>query len=167
MLCFSALSEELVDVLVDTRCSFLERSGRFHLARPDDVSGRSREAAAFCQILLDGPFAREQFCEIDLRAGRVPVADGVLANPIQLLHWLIGQDTAVDFHPTVNAYIFSSDPDDILPFLPFHAALARGGDEIATVLSIRLSIAAASGDMPTTPSVVIGDWELSQASGAS
>ena len=166
MLCFSATSDELVDVLIDARCSFLDLAGRFHLVRKDFVDGRSVQVSEFCRILLDGPFDRGQYAEIDLRAGRVPVADGVLANPIELLHWLVTQNAAVDFHPSVNAYIFSSDPDDILPFLPFHAAAGRGGDEVATVLALRLSISPAKGEAPSTPSVVIGDWELSQASGA-
>lgn len=166
MLCFSATSDELCDVLTDARCSFMDQQGRFHLARPEALSGRSEAAAEFCKVVMERATDEGGVTEIDLGAGRTPVSDGVLANPIKLLFWLITQGAAVDFHPSVNAYIFSSDPDDILPFLPFHPAPGKGAKEIATVLALRLPIRPAGSGPAGELSVVVGGFELSLPSGA-
>jgi hypothetical protein len=73
----------------------------------------------------------------------VPGTVAALANPIKLLHWLVLQPAAVDFHSTVNAYLGSSDPDDILPYLPFHPAAGEGGEGTSVVVAVRIRSAAA------------------------
>lgn len=138
MLCFSESSDEIAAVLDDAGCSFMDRLGRFHLAHPSAASGQRDDVGVFCAEVMDRARGDVAVGRIDLGAGREPVAPGVLVNPIELLHWIITQAAAVDFHPTVNAYIFSCDPDDILPFLPFHPAPGRGGEGVADVLAVRL-----------------------------
>ena len=165
ILCLSALSDELADVLSDTRCSYMDSSGRFHLARPEVLDGVRTDVGSYCQRVLAQLRRGDASATIDLGAGRVPVAAGVLANPVDLLHWLIGQANAVDFHPTVNAYIFSSDPDDILPFLPFHPAPGRGGRGVADVRAVRAPIARAVNWAHRAGSVVVASYELSLPSG--
>jgi hypothetical protein len=128
LLCFELCSEELARVLVDARCSFFDTEGRFHLARPELISGQRADVGSFARAALEHPGRESSSTTIDLTVGRVPGSKAELANPISLLHWLIRQRVAVDFHPTVRAYLSSCDPDDILPFLPFHPALGKGGD---------------------------------------
>lgn len=159
MLCFSATTDELAAVLDDAACSFMDSAGRFHLARPVVVSGSRKDVGAFCATILAG--AIDSSVRIDLGAGREPVQADALANPIKLLHWIIAQAAAVDFHPTVNAYIFSSDPDDILPFLPFHPALSRGGIGMAEVVAVRVPIADASREAQRSGAIEIDGYELS------
>jgi hypothetical protein len=138
LLCFEACSEELARVLDDARCSFFDTEGRFQLARPEVISGQRDEVGSFARAVLEHPGAGGSSTTIDLTAGRVPGSSAELANPISLLHWLIAQRAAVDFHPTVNAYIGSSDPDDILPFLPFHPAPGQGGEGDSSVVVVRV-----------------------------
>ena len=88
--------------------------------------GTSAAAAQFAAAVLAEPGPASSTSTIDLRAGREPGARAALTNPINLLHWLHAQAAGVDFHPTVNAYLGSCDPDDILPFLPFHPAPGEG-----------------------------------------
>lgn len=138
LLCFEACSEELARVLADARCSFFDADGRFQLARPEVISGQRAEIGSFARAVLEHPGVGSSSTTIDLTAGRVPGSNAELANPISVLHWLIAQRAAVDFHPTVNAYIGSSDPDDILPFLPFHPAPGKGGDGDSSLVVVRV-----------------------------
>jgi len=138
LLCFERVSPELVRVLDDARCSFVAADGLFHLARPVETSGSSMEAASFALAALADPGPGSSTTQIDLGAGRDPGVEAALSNPIKLLHWLVAQAAAVDFHPTVNAYIGSSDPDDILPYLPFHPASGAGGEGSATLVAVRV-----------------------------
>jgi hypothetical protein len=160
MLCFSAVTDELASVLDAAACSFMDERGRFHLARPVVASGQRRDIGEFCGAVLARVGVGSSATRIDLGAGREPVEPGVLANPIKLLHWIITQAAAVDFHPTVNAYIFSSDPDDILPFLPFHPAPGRGGVGTADVVAVRLFISKGKATVGAPASVEIDGYYL-------
>jgi hypothetical protein len=138
LLCLETCSEELARVLSDAWCSFFDSEGRFHLSRPEVISGRRAEVGSFARSVLENPGVASASSTIDLTAGRVPGSRAEIANPIALLHWLIVQRAAVDFHPTVNAYIGSSDPDDILPFLPFHPAPGHGGEGDSLLVLVRV-----------------------------
>jgi hypothetical protein len=161
MLCFSATTDELAAVLDDAACSFMDADGRFHLARPVVVSGSRPDVGEFCASVLSSAIDRRDVARIDLGAGRDPVEADVLADPIKLLHWIISQAAAVDFHPTVNAYIFSSDPDDILPFLPFHPSIGKGGRGIAELVAVRLPIAEARVAAARPGVIQLDGYELS------
>jgi hypothetical protein len=160
LLCFERVSPELVRVLNDARCSFLSTDGQFHLARPIEVSGSSKEAASFALSVLANPGQESSTTTIDLGAGRDPEVNAVLSNPIKLLHWLVAQAAAVDFHPTVNAYIGSSDPDDILPYLPFHPGNGEGGVGPSTLVAVRVRGFLRLEDSEAPGSVTIGGLEL-------
>lgn len=138
LLCFEHCSAELARVLDDARCSYFDTEGRFGLARPELLFGQRPEVGVFAASVLAHPGEGSSSTTIDLTAGRVPGSAAMLENPIALLHWLIAQRFAVDFHPTVNAYIGSSDPDDILPFLPFHPAAGKGGEGDSSLVAVRV-----------------------------
>jgi hypothetical protein len=143
LLVFERVSVEVVRVLVDARCSFVAADGQYHFATSELPPGTSTSAAQLAAALLGQPGRESSASTIDLAAGRVPGTVAALSNPIKLLHWLVLQPAAVDFHPTVNAYLGSSDPDDILPYLPFHPAAGEGGDGTAVVVAVRVSCVAA------------------------
>jgi hypothetical protein len=143
LLVFERVSTELVRVLVDARCSFVAADGQYHFATSKAPPGTSTEAAQLAAALLTQPGRDSSASRIDLTAGRVPGTVAALSNPIRLLHWLELQPAAVDFHPTVNAYLGSSDPDDILPYLPFHPATGEGSEGNSVVVAVRVRSAAA------------------------
>jgi hypothetical protein len=143
LLVFERVSTELVRVLVDARCSFVAADGQYHFATAKERPGSSTQAAQLAEALLTQPGKESSASTIDLAAGRVPGTVAALANPIKLLHWLVLQPAAVDFHSTVNAYLGSSDPDDILPYLPFHPAAGEGGEGTSVVVAVRIRSAAA------------------------
>lgn len=143
LLVFERVSAELARVLVDSRCSFVAADGQYHFATSEEPPGPSTEAAQLAAALLTQPGRDSSASTLDLAAGRVSVTVAALSDPIKLLHWLVLQPAAVDFHPTVNAYLGSSDPDDILPHLPFHPAAGEGGEGTSLVVAVRVRIAAA------------------------
>jgi len=143
LLAFERVSTELVRVLVDARCSFVAADGQYRFATSEEPPGTSPEAAQLAARLLTQPGRASSASTIDLAAGRVPGTVAALSNPIELLHWLVLQPAAVDFHHTVNAYLGSSDPDDILPYLPFHPATGEGGEGTSVVVAVRVRSAAA------------------------
>ena len=121
-------------VLDDARCSYLEASGaasvlvggmRHELVPAELLAGAASQALAAARgdpgrprALLDlrprTPGDRRAGVPGDLREV------GFLADPIEMLWWLMGVHEARHVHSTLNAYLYSSDPDDILPFLPYH-----------------------------------------------
>jgi hypothetical protein len=143
LLVFERVSVELARVLVDARCSFVAADGQYHLAFSEEQPGTSVVAAQFAAALLLQPGPESSTSTIDLGADRAPGTVVALTNPIKLLHWLVVQPAAVDFHPTVNAYLGSSDPDDILPYLPFHPAPGEGGEGTSLVVAVRVRQVAA------------------------
>ena len=145
LLCFERVSAELARVLVDAACSFVAVDGHYHLASMPAAWGVSPDATRLASAMLLAPGPGSSRTTIDLGAGRESGVPAELANPIKLLFWLVAQPAAVDFHPTVNAYIGSSDPDDILPYLPFHPAPGAGGHGSAVVVADRRELARASG----------------------
>jgi hypothetical protein len=160
LLVFERVSAELARVLVDARCSFVAADGRYHFATSEEPPGASAAAALFAAAVLVRPGPRSSASTVDLGAGRTPRAGAALINPIKLLHWLVAQPAAVDFHPTVNAYLGSSDPDDILPYLPFHPAADEGGEGTSVVVAIRVRLAAADHGAELPGLFRIGDFEL-------
>jgi hypothetical protein len=138
LLCLEVCSLELARVLTDARCSFFDTEGRFTLARPELLSGRSTEVGRFAAAVLQRPREAGSSSTIDLTAGRVRGSAAALTNPIALLHWLMAQSSAVDFHPSIRAYISSSDPDDILPFVPFHPAFGAGAEGDSALVVVRV-----------------------------
>lgn len=164
LLALEICSPELARVLEDARCSFVDADGRFHLRRPEVISGRRSDVGDFARTLLEQPGAGSSSTTIDLTAGRVAGANAEIANPISLLHWLIAQRAAVDFHPTVNAYIGASDPDDILPFLPFHPASGEGGERAVSLVVARV-LGTTGGTAPVRSGVLrIGGTDFSAPS---
>jgi hypothetical protein len=160
LLCFGVCSEELAQVLDDARCSFFDTEGRFHLVRPELISGQRAAVGSFASSALEHPGRESSSTTIDLTAGRVPGSKAELANPISLLHWLIAQRSAVDFHPTVRAYLSSCDPDDILPFLPFHPAPGKGGDGDSSLVVVRVRGIPAGGAPTGAQALRVGAVEL-------
>jgi hypothetical protein len=143
LLVFERVSVELARVLVDARCSFAAADGQYHFATSEEQPGTSVEAAELAATLLLHPGPHSSTATIDLGAGRAPGTVVALGDPIKLLHWLVEQPAGVDFHPTVNAYLGSSDPDDILPYLPFHPAPGEGGEGTSLVAAVRVRHVAA------------------------
>jgi hypothetical protein len=143
LLVFDRASAELARVLVDARCSFVSADGQYYFAMLKEPSGTSAEAARFATAVLVEPGAGSSSSTIDLGAGRVPGTVAALINPIQLLQWLVAQPAAVDFYPTLHAYLGSSDPDDILPYLPFHPAIGNGSEGTSAVVAVRVRHACA------------------------
>ena len=138
LLCFERVSDELARVLIDARCSFVAADGQYYFAISEKSQGTSAAAAQLAAMVLAAPARGSSTSTIDLRAGREPGVGAALTNPINLLHWLHAQAAGVDFHPTVNAYLSSCDPDDILPFLPFHPAPGEGGEGTSVVIAVRV-----------------------------
>jgi hypothetical protein len=136
LLVFERVPVELGRVLRDARCSFVAADGQYYLAISKEPPGTSAAAAQFAAAALVYPGPESSTSTIDLASGRAPAVAAGLANPIEFLHWLVAQPAAADFHPTVNAYLGSSDPDDILPYLPFHPAPGEGGEGISLVVAV-------------------------------
>jgi hypothetical protein len=140
---FERLPLELARVLVDAHCSFIAAEGQYYLAITKEPPGTSAVAAQLATAVLVEPGPESSTSTIDLGAGRVPGVAAGLGNPIELLHWLLAQPPAADFYPTVHAYLGSSDPDDILPYLPFHPAAGEGGEGTSLVVAVGVGHAVA------------------------
>jgi hypothetical protein len=160
LLVLERLPVELARVLVDARCSSVSADGQYYLAMSKEPSGTSAVAAQFAAAVLVQPGPKSSTSTIDLGAGRVPGIAAGLANPIELLHWLVAQPASVDFYPTVHAYLGSSDPDDILPYLPFHPAAGEGGEGTSSVVAVRVRKIAADHGSELADVFKIADLDL-------
>jgi hypothetical protein len=128
-------------VLRDAGCSYLDAAGHCYLkASPGSVAPRLETdtatwvANAAVGAILGGTVPRAARLmqsavndATELHSGEAPTID-VLAHPVELLEWLVGDATARSLHPGAKAYLYASDPDDLLAKLPYHP---RPQDEAA------------------------------------
>lgn len=113
-------------VLRDAGCSFVDRAGHCYLhplvgrpappPLPADLAGAAATAALSSRVAAGDPDWADYL--LDPAAG--PGGRRLLRHPIELLEWLVTVGRAKEMHPGASAYLYASDPDDILATLPHH-----------------------------------------------
>jgi hypothetical protein len=141
---FEQITGEVAGVLRDVGCGYADGAGALYLPEergatgdpalvlppppPERIAASVRWAISEQMADREGHFAtldlycggRDRLAERDL--GRLPRApDALLDNPIGLLGWLATLSVTRRVHPQLLTYLACSDPDEILPFLPWHA----------------------------------------------
>lgn len=108
-------------VLVDAGCSFADTTGHGHRhPHPGDAIELSEAEAR--SIAAEGLASRSPWrARLALR-DTAKRRDGLLLvhHPVELLEWIAAVPEMRAMHPGVKAYLYCSDPDDILATLPFH-----------------------------------------------
>jgi hypothetical protein len=139
---FERVTAEIAQVLRAVGCGYADGAGVLHLPKrpgpatelapatepaPDRVAESVRWAIGE-QVADDSG----RFALIDLYCGgRDPLAardlsglarppEQLIVNPIGLLGWLATLSVTRRAHSAMLAYLLASDPDEILPFLPWH-----------------------------------------------
>jgi hypothetical protein len=115
-------------VLRDAGCSFIDCAGHSYLhtksstGRPRSLSARDATSLARAHLVARSPADDQRFVLFGPPAEGAPPGLGRVAHPVQLLEWLATVALASPMHPGLKAYLYASDPDDILATLPFHDA---------------------------------------------
>ncbi len=114
-------------VLRDAGCSFVDAAGHAFMHRvagPGWPEVGPAVAARTARAVLEARSAGDQgWARFALRAGaQSPDGLVVLRHPVELLEWLTTLAAAREMHAGAKAYLYASDPDDILATLPFHPA---------------------------------------------
>jgi len=144
---FERLTGEVAATLRDVGCAYADATGlRWLPGRPAMApeGGSDRAVGEAIDAVLADP--RGRFALLDLRCGGADRLSGrslaglgraperLIDDPIGLVDWLSHLHETRTHHSSLRTYLACSDPDEILPYLPYHP---KGPDVSLEGLTVR------------------------------